>query len=108
MKLKKALKIILAVFAAVIILILVLAALVFSAPQGFPYTVEEAEADALRDAIKQHMLAEGTEELEAGQYMVRYQNIVSNRFDSSAFKKLMPDVYKSFIRQSTSKRFSIA
>ena len=68
----------------------------------------QQEADALRDAIKQHMLAEGTEELEAGQYMVRYQNIVSNRFDSSAFKKLMPDVYKSFIRQSTSKRFSIA
>ena len=68
----------------------------------------KAEADALRDLIKQQMLAEGTEELEAGQYMVRYQNIVSNRFDSSAFKKLMPDVYKSFIRQSTSKRFSIA
>ena len=68
----------------------------------------QAEADALRDAIKQHMLAEGTEEMEAGQYMVRYQTIVSNRFDSSAFKKLMPDVYKSFIRQSTSKRFSIA
>ena len=68
----------------------------------------KAEADALRDLIKQQMLAEGTEEMEAGQYMVRYQNIVSNRFDSSAFKKLMPDVYKSFIRQSTSKRFSIA
>ena len=71
-------------------------------------TEAQAEADALRDAIKQHMLAEGTEELEAGQYMVRYQNIVSNRFDSSAFKKALPEVYKSFIRQSTSKRFSIA
>ena len=47
MKLKKALKIILAVFAAVIILILVLAALVFSAPLSFPYSVEEAESDAL-------------------------------------------------------------
>ena len=47
MKLKKALKIILAIFAAVIILILVLAALVFSAPRSFPYTVEEAENDAL-------------------------------------------------------------
>ena len=68
----------------------------------------KAEADALRDLIKQQMLAEGTEELEAGQYMVRYQNIVSNRFDSSAFKKALPEVYKSFIRQSTSKRFSIA
>ena len=68
----------------------------------------KAEADALRDLIKQQMLAEGTEEMEAGQYMVRYQNIVSNRFDSSAFKKALPEVYKSFIRQSTSKRFSIA
>jgi len=68
----------------------------------------KAEADALRDLIKQQMLAEGTEEMEAGQYMVRYQNIVSNRFDSSAFKKALPDVYKSFIRPSTSKRFSIA
>ena len=47
MKLKKALKIILAIFAAVIILILVIAALVFSAPKSFPYSVGEAESDAL-------------------------------------------------------------
>ena len=68
----------------------------------------KAEAEALRDSIKQEMLERGTEELECGQYIIRYQTIVSNRFDSSAFKKLMPDVYKSFIRQGTSKRFSIA
>ena len=67
-----------------------------------------AEADALRDAIKQMMLASNTEELEAGQYIVRYQSIVTNKFNTSEFKKLMPDVYKSFLRQSTSKRFSIA
>ena len=47
MKLKKALKITLAVLAGFIILILVLAALVFSAPQSFPYSIEEAENDAL-------------------------------------------------------------
>ena len=68
----------------------------------------KAEADAIRDEIKQYMLPAETEELEVGQYMVRYQSIVSNRFDSSAFKKALPEVYKSFIRQSTSKRFSIA
>ena len=68
----------------------------------------KAEAEAIRDSLKQEMLMRGTEELEVGQYMVRYQSIVSNRFDSSAFKKALPDVYKSFIRQSTSKRFSIA
>ena len=67
-----------------------------------------AEADAIRDSLKQEMLMRGTEELEVGQYMVRYQSIVSNRFDSSAFKKALPEVYKSFIRQSTTKRFTIS
>ena len=68
----------------------------------------KAEAEAIRDELKAEMLQRNTEELECGQYIIRYQSIVSNRFDSSAFKRLMPDVYKSFIRQSTSKRFSIA
>ena len=68
----------------------------------------QQEADSLRDAIKQMMLADGTEEMECGQYMVRYQSIVSNRFDSSAFKKAHIELYKEFIRQTTSKRFSIA
>ena len=47
MKLKKSLKITLAVLAALIVLIVVLAALVISKPQSFPYTVEQAEADSL-------------------------------------------------------------
>ena len=72
--------------------------------------MEEAknEIEALKDAIKQEMLNRDTEELEVGQYMVRYQTIVSNKFDNSAFKKALPEVYNSVIRQSTSKRFSIA
>ena len=68
----------------------------------------QAEAEAIRDTLKQEMLRRDTEELECGQYIIRYQSIVTNRLDSSAFKKLMPDVYKSFMRQTTSKRFSIA
>ena len=68
----------------------------------------KAEAEAIRDSIKQEMLNRELEELECGQYIIRYQSIVSNRFDSSSFKKALPDVYQAFIRQSTSKRFSIA
>ena len=68
----------------------------------------KAEAEAIRDSIKQEMLSRELEELECGQYIIRYQSIVSNRFDSSSFKKAIPDVYQAFIRQSTSKRFSIA
>lgn len=68
----------------------------------------KAEADAIRDELKQTMLDRGTEELEAGKYILRYQSIVSNRFDSSAFKKTLPDLYKSFTKQSISRRFSVA
>ena len=59
------------------------------------------------DTLKQEMLARNAEELEVGQYIVRYQTIISNHLNCSAFKKQMPDVYNSFIRQTTSKRFSI-
>ena len=67
----------------------------------------KAEAEALRDEIKAEMLNRNTEEMEAGQYIVRWTSGLSQRFDSTAFKKVMPDVYKSFIKQTTSRRFSI-
>ena len=67
----------------------------------------KAEAEALRDEIKAEMLNRNTEEMEAGQYIVRWTSILSQRFDSTAFKKVMPDVYKSFTKQTASRRFSI-
>ena len=68
----------------------------------------KAEAEALRDEIKTEMLNRNTEEMEAGQYIVRWTPVVSQRFDSTAFKKVMPDIYKSFTKQVSSRRFSIA
>ena len=68
----------------------------------------KAEAEALRDEIKQEMLNRNTEELEAGQYIVRWTSVLSQRFDSTAFKKVMPEVYKAYIKQISSKRFTIS
>ena len=68
----------------------------------------KAEAEALRDKIKTEMLNRNTEEMEAGQYIVRWTPVLSQRFDSTAFKKVMPDIYKSFTKQVSSRRFSIA
>ena len=68
----------------------------------------KAEAESLRDEIKAEMLNRDTEELTAGQYIVRYTTVLSNRFDSTAFKKVMPDVYKIFTKQTASRRFSIS
>lgn len=68
----------------------------------------KAEAEALRDEIKQEMLNRDTEELEAGQYIVRWTSVLSQRFDTTAFKKVMPDIYKAYTKQVSSKRFTIA
>ena len=68
----------------------------------------KAEAETIRNTIKAEMEAREVEELTAGQYIVRYTAILSNRFDSTAFKKVMPEVYKAYTKQVSSRRFSIS
>ena len=68
----------------------------------------KAEAEALRDEIKAEMLSRDTEEMEAGQYIVRWTSVLSQRFDTTAFKKVMPEVYKAYTKQVSSRRFTIA
>lgn len=68
----------------------------------------KAEAESVRDEIKQEMMAQDTEELEAGQYIIRWTSVLTNRFDTTAFKKVLPDVYKAYTKQITSRRFPIA
>ena len=68
----------------------------------------KAEAEALRDEIKSEMLSRNTEELEVGQYIVRWTSVLTQRFDTTAFKKAMPNVYKEYTKQVSSRRFSIA
>ena len=68
----------------------------------------KAEAETLRDSIKQEMMVRDTEELTAGQYIVRWTSVLSQRFDTTAFKKVMPEVYKAYTKQVSSRRFSIS
>ena len=72
--------------------------------------LEEAqnEVEALRDCIKAQMLERDTEELEVGAYIIRWTSVLSNRFDSTAFKREHADLYREFTKQVASKRFSIA
>ena len=68
----------------------------------------KAEAETLRDTIKQEMLNRDVEELSAGQYIVRWTSVLSQRFDTTAFKKVMPEVYKAYTKQVNSRRFTIS
>lgn len=67
----------------------------------------EKEVEALKDEIKAEMVKQDTEEMTAGRYVVRWTNVVSNRFDSTAFKREMSDLYGRYVRVTESRRFSI-
>ena len=67
-----------------------------------------AEAEALRDELKAEMLANDTEEIEAGRFIIRWTSVLSNRFDTTAFKKEHAEMYKLYTKQTASRRFSIA
>ena len=68
----------------------------------------KAEADALRDTIKAEMTERNTEELIAGQYIIRWTSVLSNRFDSTGFKRVCPELYKAYTKQVASRRFTIS
>ena len=68
----------------------------------------KAEAETLRDTIKQEMLLRDTEELTAGQYIVRWTSTLSQRLDTTKLKQALPEVYTAYLKQVSSKRFSIS
>ena len=68
-----------------------------------------AEVEALKDQIKAEMNARGVEELEAGQYIVRFTSVLSSRFDTKRFKEVFgEEVYKAYTKEVSSRRFSVA
>lgn len=68
-----------------------------------------AEITAIEDTIKADMTAQGVEEMTVDvYYKVRYKTVKSSRFDSTAFKKAMPDLAAQFMRETESRRFTVA
>ncbi len=68
----------------------------------------EAEAEAIKDTIKKEMLDRNVEELTVGTRIVRWTTTLTNRFDTTAFKKKYDELYRAFTKQTTSRRFSIS
>ena len=67
----------------------------------------KAELESLKDTIKAEMDKRDVEELEAGTHIIRWTSVLSNRFDTTAFKREHSEMYKAYTRQTTSRRFSI-
>lgn len=67
-----------------------------------------AEIESLQDEIKAEMAVRGTDEIITGEYKIRYKEVISNRFDTTAFKAKYAELYSQFIKATASKRFTIA
>ena len=66
----------------------------------------QAEAEALRDAIKAAMGSQ--EAVQAGEYRITWKPITSTRLDATALRKALPDVAERFTRTTTTRRFCVA
>ena len=66
------------------------------------------EVEKLKEEVKQEMETQGLNEIEAGDFKVRWTVVTTNRFDSKGFKAVMPELYSKFVKTTESRRFSIA
>lgn len=67
-----------------------------------------AQVESLKDQLKAEMNAQGTEELTVGKYILRWTSVLSQRFDSTALKKELPELYGRFTKQVASRRFTVS
>ena len=65
----------------------------------------DAEIQAAEDEIKQAIGDDDT--LLAGPFKVTWKTITSSRLDSTALKKALPKIAARFMKQTTTRRFSI-
>lgn len=68
----------------------------------------EAQAEAIRSELKAELDANGEDEHNTGSFIIRWKEIISNRFDGKALKAAMPELYSQYCRQSSSRRFTVA
>ena len=66
------------------------------------------QMSALEAEIKAEMEAQGVEEITAGTIKIRWTKIISNRLDTAALKKAVPDIAALFTKPTESRRFTIA
>ena len=60
------------------------------------------------EQIKEELVRRDVEEVVLDSSIVRWVEILSQRFDNKAFKERYSDLYKQFLKQVPSRRFTIS
>lgn len=71
---------------------------------------EEAAAtvEALKDQLKAYMQAAGVDTLAGSEHKAAYKAVTSNRLDTAALKRDLPDVARQYTRATETHRFTFA
>lgn len=64
--------------------------------------------ESVTDAIKAEMTAQGVDTLTGTDWRVTWKDVTSNRLDSAAIKKELPEIAARYTRQTTARRFCVA
>ena len=65
------------------------------------------ETKGLQEEVKAYMTAEGVDEvLTDNGEKATWREVISNRFDSTSFKKDFSDIYQEYTRKTAYKRFT--
>lgn len=67
----------------------------------------DSQIEALKSDIKSEMEQREAEEITAGDCIIRWTQVASNRFNSKQFQAEHPRLYKKFLTETQSRRFSI-
>lgn len=68
----------------------------------------QAEIDGITDIIKAEMTARNVDTLTGADWKATWKEVTSNRLDSTALKKELPDIAARYTKASTSRRFTLA
>lgn len=71
---------------------------------------EEAAAmvEALKDQLKAYMQAAGVDTLAGAEHKAAYKAVTSNRIDTAALKRDLPEVAQQYTRAMETRRFTFA
>ena len=70
--------------------------------------MEEASdtVDSLKDEIKKYMEEHNTDIITGNEHKATYKAVTSNRIDTAALKKDMPDIAAQYTKTTETKRFT--
>ena len=66
------------------------------------------EIEAIQDELKGHMDRFGMDTLLGMDWRITWKAVTSNRLDSTALKKELPEIAARFMKQTTARRFVLA